>query len=389
MPELQVNNSETKPPGRSALKKLMLTAAGLASACLIALLLVGGYFYRHPSRVIELATEHLSHLTGVAITVGELSYSLNPLQLRARDIDARPTDGRNGFELKLGSIAVDARLTGLFRSPYARRRASADRGFHDARENGIRLPTALSEAVSPSFGGRLIRQVVGFLLISDIAWSSMEADNGRLTIIGDTTQLVLDGLRLESDAANRINARGRILESRIGADTRVAVADYRIHLDPPARAENGSFAGEVVFSGGRISGSLISADDIAAEIRLTYQPDRNEIVLPEMILDGQLAAPLIATAGAHPTKRLSLKGRGVYRMAEKVFDLAGWSLEAAGLLEASGTARLEVATPYRLQLSLSEGRLDANQFGALYTGFSRRPADASGSLRCHGPQGTR
>ena len=370
MPDRHVNHSETKPPGRSALKWLMFMAIGLAGACLIALLLVGGYFYRHPSRVKDLAAEHLSNLTGVEVTVGELSYSLNPLHLRARDIDVRPTDSRNGFELQVGSIAVDARVTG----PFGRRTLVVEhlrvKDFSALVQTDARLPTALSEAASPSFAGQLVRRVVGFFLISDIAWSSLEADNGRLTITGDATQLVLDGLRLESDAADRIDARGRMLESRIGADTHVAVTDYRIHLEPTARMETGSINGEVVLSGGRISGSQFSAGDITAAIRLVYRPDRNEITLPEMNLVGHLSTPLIATAGVSPTKRLSLEGRGVYRMAEKVLDLAGWSLEAAGLLEASGAARFEVATPYRLQLSLTEGQLDADQFSAFYTGLA-------------------
>ena len=178
-----------------------------------------------------------------------------------------------------------------------------------------------------------------------------------------------------------------MLESRIGADTRLAVAGYRIHLEPTARPETGSIAGEVVLSGGRISGSPFSADDITAAIRLVYRPDRNEITLPEMTLDGQLAPPLIATAGAHPTKRLSLEARGVYRMAEKVLDLAGWSLEAASLLEATGTARLEVGDPDRLQLSLAEGRIDADQFGAFYaavTGGRPVPLAVSGPIGLKG-----
>jgi hypothetical protein len=370
MPDRHVNHSETKPPGRSALKWLMFMAIGLVGASLIALLVVGGYFYRHPSRVKDLAAEHLSNLTGVKVSVGELFYSLNPLHLRARDIDVRPTDGRNGFELQVGTIAVDARVTG----PFGRRTLVVEhlrvKDFSALVKTDARLPTALSEAASPSFAGQLVRQVIGFFLISDIAWSSLEADNGRLTITGDATQLVLDGLRLESDAADRINARGRMLESRIGADTHVAVADYRIHLEPTARTETGSINGEVVLSGGRISGSQFSADDITAAIRLVYRPDRNEITLPEMNLVGHLSPPLIATVGVRPTKRLSLEGRGVYRMAEKVLDLAGWSLEAAGLLEASGAARFEVATPYRLQLSLTEGQLDAAQLSAFYTGLA-------------------
>jgi len=387
MPDRHVNQSKTKPPGRRALKWLMFMAIGLTGAFLIALLLAGGYFYRHPSRVKDLAAEQISNLTGVAVTVGELSYSLNPLQLRARNIDVRPTDGKNGFELQLGFLAVDARVTG----PFGRRTLVVEHlrveNFSALVTTDARLPTALSEAVSPSFEGQLVRQMVGFFLISDIAWSSLEADNGRLTITGDATQLVLDGLRLESDAADRIDAHGRMLESRIGADTHMAVADYRIHLEPTARSETGSIDGEAVLSGGRISGSRFSADDITAAIRLVYRPDRNEITLPEMHLDGHFSPPPIATAGVRPTKRLSLEGRGVYRMAEKVLDLAGWSLEAAGLLKASGDARLEVRNPYRLQLSLKEGQLDTNQFGELYTGLAGTrplPLAVSGSLGLKG-----
>ena len=156
-------------------------------------------------------------------------------------------------------------------------------------------------------GGVLLAIAAYFLVV----YLKMRLDNGRLTITGDATQLVLDGLRLESDAADRINARGRMLESRIGADTHVAVADYRIHLEPTARTETGSINGEVVLSGGRISGSQFSADDITAAIRLVYRPDRNEITLPEMNLVGHLSPPLIATVGVRPTKRLSLEGRGV------------------------------------------------------------------------------
>jgi hypothetical protein len=387
MPHWRVNHSETKMPGRIVLKGLMVMGIGMAGACLIALLLVGAYFYRHPSRAKDIAAEQMSNLTGVAITVGELSYSLNPLHLQARDIELRPADGRNGFELRLGSIEVDARITG----PFGRRTLVVENlrveNFSVLANTDTRLPTALSEAASSSYAGRLVRQVVGFFLISDIAWSSLEADNGRLTIIGDATQLMLDGLRLESDAAGRIDARGRMLESRIGAETQVAVADYRIHLEPTDHTETGSIAGEVVVSGGRIFGSQFSAEDITAAIRLAYRPDRNEITLPEMKLHGHFSSPLIATAGVPPTKRLSLESRGVYRMAEKVFDLDGWSLEASGLLEASGTARLEVGTPCRLQLSLTEGRLDADQFGAFYSGFTGArplPLTVSGAIGLEG-----
>ena len=383
MPDRHGNRSETKPPRRSALKCLILILIGLSGTCLITLLLIGVYFYRHPSRVKDLAAEHFLSLTGLEVSVGKLSYSLKPLHLRARDIDVRPVADGNDVELQLGFLAVDARLIG----PFGRRTLVVEHlrieDFSARVKTDARLPAALSEAASPSFAGQLVRQVVGFFLISDIAWSSIEAANGRLTVTGDATQLVLDGLRLESDAAGRIDARGRMLESRIGANTRMTVADYRIHLEPNVRSETGSIDGEAVLSGGRISGAQFRADDITAAMRWVYRPDRNEISLAEMQLDGHFSTPQIAAAGAYSTKRLAFEGRGVYHMTEKVLDLAEWSLDAAGLLRASGEARLEIGTPYRLQLSLTEGQLDADQFGALYAGLAGTrplPLAVSGSI---------
>jgi hypothetical protein len=281
-------HSKTKPPGRRAIRCLLLTIVALTTACLIALVLVGGYVYRHPSSIKHLLAERISELTGVAVTVGELSYSVNPLHLGLRDVAARPAEDRPGFDLQLGSLVVDARLSG----PFGRRTLVVEHlraeDFSARLNTDIRLPKALAEAASPSSMGRLIRRLIRFFLISDIEWSLLEANNGRLTITGEAMQLVLDGFRLKSDAAAGIDARGRMVVSRIGADTHVAVADCRIRLEPAVRTETGSLSGRLELSGGRIYGTSFSADDIAAAVRLIYQSDRNEIALSEMSIDGRL-----------------------------------------------------------------------------------------------------
>ncbi|MDZ7581992.1 MAG: hypothetical protein U5R30_15750 [Deltaproteobacteria bacterium] len=367
-------HSKTKPPGRRAIRCLLLTTVALITACLIALVLVGGYIYRHPSSIKNLLAERISELTGVAVTVGELSYSVNPLHLGLRDVAARPAEDRPGFDLQLGSLVVDARLSG----PFGRRTLVVEHlraeDFSVRLNTDLRLPKALAEAASPSSMGRLIRRLIRFFLISDIEWSLLEANNGRLTITGEAMQLVLDGLRLKSDAADGIDARGRMVESRIGADTHVAVADCRIRLEPAVRTETGSLSGRLELSGGRIYGTSFSADDIAAAVRLIYQSDRNEIALSEMSIDGRLTAHPIATDTLHPVQRLSFTGRGAYRLAEEVLDLSGWSFDAAGLLMASGTARLDIEPPSRLRIELAAGRLDADRFGLWYNAVSgKRP----------------
>ncbi|MFZ0131888.1 MAG: hypothetical protein WAK95_05050 [Desulfobacterales bacterium] len=369
-----------RSPRRSVFRRLLIPIFGLFGAGLIALTLTVGYYYRHPSSLKTFAAVQLGNLAGVAVTIGELSYGVDPLHLRVRDIDARPAEGKNGLDLHLGSLAVDAHLTG----PFGRRTLVVDslriEDFSARVKTEARLPIALPDSAPPSLASRLVRKLAGYLLASDIKWSAIEVENGRVTVSGEAMELAFAGLHVTSSPTGGIDARGQLLESRIGADTTIAVTEGRIHFDPAAR--NAQTSGELVLSGGRISGASFGAEDVAAAVRLVYRPERNDIGLPEINLTGNITFPKMPQAAAQPATPLTFSGRGAYRMAETVLELHEWSLGAADSMEAAGTARLETAAPHRLQLTLAGGRLDADRIGTWYAAVTggKSPFTVSGSV---------
>lgn len=376
-----MTHRKTRSPRRGALPRLLIPILGLFGICFIALALTVGYVYQHPSSLKTLAADQLRRLAGVTVTIGELSYGVDPLHLRVRDIEAHPADGENGLGLHLGFLAVDAHLTGYF----GRRTLIVDHlrieDFSARINTDVQLPIALSGSAAPSLPARLVRKLAGYLLAAEIKWSSIEAENGRVAVIGEAMELVFADLHLKSSPTVGIDARGQLLESRIGAGTVVAAADGRIHLAPPVKSA--PIAGEMVLSGGRISGVPLGAENITAALRLVYQSERNDISLPEINLTGNITFPEVAQAAAQPATLLTFSGRGAYRMADKILELSGLSFGAADLMEAAGSARLETAAPYRLQLALTSGRLAADRLGTWYaavTGGRPMPLTVSGPI---------
>ena len=376
-----LNSVKTRSPRHDAIRSLLIAILGFFGAGLIALTLAVGYVYRHPSSLKSFAAEQFQRLAGVAVTIGELSYGVDPLHLRMRDIDARPATGENQLGLHLGFLALDARLSG----PFGRRTLVVDHlrieDFSLRITPDARLPIAFSGSTAPSLPARLARKLAGYLLASDINWSSIEAENGRLTVIGEDMEVVFANLHLASSPTGGIDAHGQLLESRIGADMIGAAAEGRLHLDPPT--QNAPRAGELVLSGGRITGASFDAEDIAAALRLVVRPEHGDVGLPEINLTGNITFPKTAQTDAPPSTPLTISGQGAYRVAEKVLELSGWSLAATGLMEAAGTARLETAGPYRLQLNLDRGRLDPDRMGTGYaavTGSRPMPLAISGPV---------
>jgi len=77
---------------------ILALGAGLALALL--------YVYQHPAALKRLMEDSLSARFGVAVTIGELEYSLQPMQARAARIAVR--DAKSGNDLDLSVARLNA-----------------------------------------------------------------------------------------------------------------------------------------------------------------------------------------------------------------------------------------------------------------------------------------
>lgn len=382
-----MNTEHAKSSRISPIRLVLLTVAGLTLVGVIVLLAAAAYVYRHPSRVKEILAARLPSLTGVAISVDELSYGITPLHIRARGLEARPTDGRNGFALRLGSLSVDACLGG----PFGRRTLAVERmqiqDFAVLLRTDFELPAALFTPKPATWSDRLMRSLIRFFLVSEITWSSLEAANGRFTLIGDRIEITAEGLQVKAAADGTAEAHGSRLEGRVGPDTRLSASGYGIRIETTdLQPDNGAIAARIHISGGRVENPILDSEAIAAAIRGVYRSETGDIRLTSFSISGRVTAlNSLPSKGAYSSHEVNLSGSGAFRLRERTLDLDRWSFKVEGLAEAAGEARLEARVPYGFELGIGAGRLDLRGLAAQSAALDRAwPLDLSGDIGLKG-----
>ncbi len=74
------------------------------------------YYYSHPAAAKSLIEKSLARATGCSLSIEVLSYSLNPLQVRAKGIVFKPGRDHKGFHLEIPDLKADMDLEGSFGS---------------------------------------------------------------------------------------------------------------------------------------------------------------------------------------------------------------------------------------------------------------------------------
>ena len=105
----------TQANGKMKLKRKLLIA--LVVSLLLVVTSAAGtcfYYYSHPDSVKHLIARIVSTSTGMACTIETLSYSLDPLTVRAEGITLGPFENQTGLHLGISDLAADMALEGRF-----------------------------------------------------------------------------------------------------------------------------------------------------------------------------------------------------------------------------------------------------------------------------------
>ena len=95
-------------------KKLLISFS--ISLLLVVVSITGSlfYYYTHPDSVEQLITRIIFQSTGMKCTMENLSYSLDPLRVRAEGITLGPFEDQTGLHLSVSDLTADMTLEGRF-----------------------------------------------------------------------------------------------------------------------------------------------------------------------------------------------------------------------------------------------------------------------------------
>ncbi|MDD5206454.1 MAG: hypothetical protein PHS17_13590 [Desulfobacterales bacterium] len=155
----------------------------LSLIVVICLLIAGGilaYFHFHPEKMKGMVEESLSGAVGADLTVGSLSYSMNPLSLSASDILVRNKGQASGFLLRIPTLNAGMALQGSFgrRTLVVRELSLPKLSLNISRE--AELPGFDFHPGTPSLPARIATGLVSLLLFRDVRLDHGSIEDGSV-----------------------------------------------------------------------------------------------------------------------------------------------------------------------------------------------------------------
>ena len=159
---------------------------------LLALSGIGFYYYSNPSKLKPLAESALSKFTGTDCSISQISYSRNPLTIRAKGIQF--IDHIQGFYLEIPEISARISLEG----PLGRRSLV----FDDLRVTALSLsmnqgwgtPEVSTEEEKPSLLRRILGGLISFFLVEEVRVRQARLEEGHVTAQVGDLRINLNGI---------------------------------------------------------------------------------------------------------------------------------------------------------------------------------------------------
>ena len=245
----------------------------LASGVCLALALL--YAYHHPSTVKRLLETSLSTRFGVAVTIGELEYGLQPMQVRAANIAARDAESGDDLDLRVSRLNAAFALEG----PLGRRTLAIERvalaGVSVLAGERLNWKSVIPDDGPPSALSRLLKRAAAALLFRDVRLGMVELSDGEAALRTHDLQLALrrvhaastpDGIRVDGEARVEWPATGAVFDApQFGSVLNLGIS-----------ADQDLFSGQLHIPEARYTSPQATATASQAEVRwaLALGPDR-------------------------------------------------------------------------------------------------------------------
>ncbi|MFH1351847.1 MAG: hypothetical protein ABII26_13090, partial [Pseudomonadota bacterium] len=214
-------------------KKLIL---GLCIAILVlsgALSAVFLYLYHNPDYVKSLLAREISRYAKSSFTIGDLSYSLHPLKIRARGIVFSPLDKGSGFHLKIPDLIADMTLEGTFGHKTLILKSLKMTHLQLRLSKDIRIPDILPETGDSSLFSKVLKIIVAFFFFEDVQIQGTELIDGLIALQLKDQEIQAKGIHLKTETDRSLTVSGSITLAVPSQNMRFQAPDVHMKTDGP------------------------------------------------------------------------------------------------------------------------------------------------------------
>ena len=367
--------------------KPFIIACGIAVLVLACLLVALFYLWKHPSAMKLKIEKSVSAATGTSLTLGELSFSLSPLRVHAKNIKVSPGKTTGGFELTVPELVGHFSLSGPFgRKVLSIEKIDVTNPFLSVFSDLSFSPT-IWKPTGSSYLGRIMKRLAAYLIFGEIDFQTAEAVNGTIVFRSadeqaDVTQInarLFGNGQLEVSCSAEINVLSKKL--------RFLAPQIHFRTDPKGAARSSTITGQLDIPAGSIQGPDSHVGDMRVRIPLAYDSKQRRLTFEPATLIGEHLI-LKNTAGMETAVHgLQVDASGVVDLQANQLQVIQWHLIAGKLFDFGGNLRMEISPLRSIHIKVLDGRLVPQVIVPLvsaYTGGKLKALDLTGPVRVKG-----
>ncbi len=311
----------------------VLACASLASALLF-------YYYR-PAKTKAIVEESISKMTATVCTIEKLSYSVRPLEIRAKGVVL--VGHVQGFLMEIPELSAGLALRG----PLGQKTLTVTH----LRINGFSLTvhqdTTLAKIREPeeSFPhlGRALKTLLSYLLFREISIEAMKVSEGHVAATFDDTKITLNSLRGGITTNRILEVACEAKVERLSHKMVLLAPEIFLNTDPMLALVGPEIRGALKVPKARLEHPEIKLGDFTIESKLVYDRENafltmqplainfNEILLHKFQRAGHasLKGNLLTTARLDLSRR-QMAAPGFHLLLQSMLELRG-SLDVVGV----------------------------------------------------------
>jgi hypothetical protein len=380
-------NSETGPPlpwvvpAMTVRRKLLLSFVA-GSVLLLALLAgVSLYYFTHPASVKSLVERSLSRVTNTQVSIAALSYSLEPIRIRATGIVLKPSAEGEGLQMRIPRLDADMALEGPFGHRTLVIESLTVEDVSASLSGQVRLPRA---APASSFFSRAAKRLLEVVLFKDIRVRAVEVTGGPLTARLPDQEVEVGELRA-TGADNRgieISFAARLLSP--SEKISVRAPRVMITLDRVLSLAEPQLSSVLTARGATFESPELTATPVDLTGQLTYDHKQRELSFADVELTAR-GHTLRRQVGGKPFSiNLRLTATGRFSLEDSRLEVPALHVSLEDVAAVKGTVHARLAPETKIDLKVEEGTLFPSTMVAF---LAREDAQGHAPFNFEGPVG--
>lgn len=316
------------------------------------------YLYHHPSTFIDLLESTLKARTGLSVSIDNLEWSNQPLQLVAENIQVTPANQGQDLKAHIARFKMTARISGPFAHRILKIGSIKLENFSVRLSTRFKYEVPADEPDSESLPAQILQWLWRVFIFEQTQIEQIDLTGGDIRIRAGTSTVQLNRIEGSTEQLNSLDISGTADIEGLPSETTVSVPDWKLEV---GLRDLNAIAGRLSIPMGTIQGLFGSAERVAVEARLTYNRQQQNLDIAAIRLDSPHVAFRYAPEGLLALGPIRLAAAGKYDLHRKQLHLPFWELEYPQTMYGSGQAEIQLIPGFPTRIQLTGGRLQSEK----------------------------